>query len=223
LAALIKLRIGATSQLAKFKPISTDAVSSRYANSSSETRPTTFSSGALRIDAVGGMPGLWRAVRQEGFTRLAARLEVVPMSADPVRDLAALGAAYVSNALANPDLYRVMLDAGFELEDPAASDETLQCLVRTIDRAKYEGRFRGDVDALTLATQSWAIGHGLVSLVATGPLSLHTLDHGAAMLAALFVSCGDDPRACRRSVELGWRSIRDSEPHAASQNRTAEA
>jgi AcrR family transcriptional regulator len=170
-----------------------------------------------------GMDGLWRAVRQEGFTRLAARLEVVPMSADPVRDLAALGAAYVSNALANPDLYRVMFDAGFELEDPAASDETLQCLVRTIDRAKYEGRFRGDVDALTLATQSWAIGHGLVSLVATGPLSLHTLDHGAAMLAALFVSCGDDPRACRRSVELGWHSIRDSEPHAASQNRTAEA
>ncbi|MEE6258235.1 TetR/AcrR family transcriptional regulator [Plantactinospora sonchi] len=73
----------------------------------------------------GGMDGLWQATRQEGFTRLAARLEAVPLSADPVRDLAALGTAYLSNALANPDLYRVMFDAGFELADPAAADETL--------------------------------------------------------------------------------------------------
>ncbi|MEH1129886.1 TetR/AcrR family transcriptional regulator [Micromonospora sp. CPCC 206061] len=153
----------------------------------------------------GGMDGLWQAMRQEGFTRLSARLQAVPASADPVRDLAALGAAYLSNALANPDLYRIMFDAGFELQDPAAADDTLHCLVRTIDRAKDIGRFRHDVDALTLATQSWAIGHGLVSLVATGPLPRQTLDHGAPMLTALFTSCGDDPDTCRQSVELGWR------------------
>jgi AcrR family transcriptional regulator len=153
----------------------------------------------------GGMDGLWRAMRQEGFTRLAANLEAVPRSADPVRDLAALGAAYVSNALTNPDLYRVMFDAGFELEDPAAADETLHSLVRTIERAKKLGRFRRDVDAPALATQSWAVGHGLVSLVANGPLPAQTLEHGAPMLAALFVSRGDDPAACHRSVELGWR------------------
>ena len=41
------------------------------------------------------MPELWRAVRQEGCTRLAGRM-------DAVRDLAALGAAYVQNALAHP-------------------------------------------------------------------------------------------------------------------------
>src|SRR3712207_3927819 len=41
----------------------------------------------------GGMPGVWRAVRQEGFTRLAGRMEEVADSDDPVRDLAALGAA----------------------------------------------------------------------------------------------------------------------------------
>ncbi|NDL56187.1 TetR/AcrR family transcriptional regulator [Phytoactinopolyspora mesophila] len=165
----------------------------------------------------GGMDGLWRAMRQEGFTRLARNLEAVPSSADPVRDLAALGAAYLSNALANPDLYRVMFDAGFGLEDPAASDETLQSLVHTVERAKGTGRFRQDVNALALATQSWAIGHGLVSLVSNGPLPVQALDHGAAMLAALFVSCGDDPGRCRRSVERGWRSIRDSEPFPAGQ------
>lgn len=152
----------------------------------------------------GGMDGLWKAVRQEGFTRLTTRLQAVPGSADPVRDLAALGAAYLSNALANPDLYRVMFDTGFELEDLSAADETLHCLVRTIERAKDVGRFRHDVDALALATQSWAIGHGLVSLVATGPLPHRTLDHGAPMLTALFTSCGDAPDTCRRSVELGW-------------------
>jgi AcrR family transcriptional regulator len=164
----------------------------------------------------GGMDGLWQATRQEGFTRLAATLDAVPLSADPVRDLAALGGAYLSNALANPDLYRVMFDADFDLEDPAASDETLHCLVRTVERAKDTGRFRRDVDPLALATQSWAIGHGLVSLVATGPLPCQALDHGVPILTALFTSCGDDPGTCRRSVELGWRSIPMPEPPGAS-------
>ncbi|WP_129670039.1 TetR/AcrR family transcriptional regulator [Phytoactinopolyspora endophytica] len=153
----------------------------------------------------GGMDGLWRAVRQEGFTRLAARLDAVPTSEDPVRDLAALGAAYLSNAMAHPDLYRVMFDAGFDLEDPSAADETLHCLVHTIDRAKTAGRFHGEVDPPELATQSWAIGHGLASLAVTGPLTHQALVHGVPMLTALFISAGDDPAQCRRSVELGWQ------------------
>lgn len=153
----------------------------------------------------GGMDGLWQALRQEGFNRLAAKLATVPLSADPVRDLASLGAAYLSNALVNPDVYRVMFDAGFELEDPAAADETLHSLVRTVERAKDAGRFRADIDAPTLATQTWTIGHGLASLVATGPLPRPALDYGAPILTALFISCGDDPDTCRRSVERGWR------------------
>lgn len=152
----------------------------------------------------GGMDGLWQAMRQEGFTRLAAKLKTVTLTADPVRDLAALGAAYLSNALANPDLYRVMFDAGFELEDPEAADDTLHSLVGAVERAKDIGRFRPDVDSVALAAQSWTIGHGLVSLVATGPLPRQVLDHGAPMLTALFTSYGDDPDTCRQSVELGW-------------------
>ncbi|MEJ8641605.1 TetR-like C-terminal domain-containing protein [Streptomyces sp. MS1.HAVA.3] len=123
----------------------------------------------------GGMDGLWKALRQEGFTRLAVKLAAVSMSADPVRDLAALGAAYLSNALESPDLYRVMFDAGFELEDAEAADQSLHCLVRAVERAKAAGRFRDDVVPLELATQSWAIGHGLASLVATGPLPREAL------------------------------------------------
>ncbi|MFD6890732.1 TetR/AcrR family transcriptional regulator [Streptomyces sp. NPDC059957] len=152
----------------------------------------------------GGMDGLWTAMRQEGFKRLAARLDAVSMSADPVRDLAALGAAYVNNALAAPDLYRIMFDAGFELEDAEAADETLHCLVSAVERAKAGGRFRDDIDPLTLATQSWVIGHGLASLVATGPLPRQVLSQGVPLLTALFTSSGDAAERCLRSVELGW-------------------
>ncbi|MCG5213005.1 TetR/AcrR family transcriptional regulator [Streptosporangium sp. KLBMP 9127] len=153
----------------------------------------------------GGMDGLWTAMRQEGFTRLAARLAAVAPSKDPVRDLAALGAAYLSNAMAGPDLYRVMFDAGFELENAAAADDTLHFLVRAVERATATGRFRDDIDPLALAIQSWTIGHGLASLVATGPLPHQALAHGVPLLTALFTSAGDDPEQCRRSVERGWR------------------
>ncbi|MFI6743587.1 TetR/AcrR family transcriptional regulator [Nonomuraea sp. NPDC050451] len=153
----------------------------------------------------GGMDGLWTAMRQEGFTRLAARLAAVAPTRDPVRDLAALGAAYLSNAMAGPDLYRVMFDAGFELEDAAAADDTLHCLVRAVERATAVGRFRDGTDPLELATRSWIIGHGLASLVATGPLPRQSLAQGVPLLIALFTSAGDDPERCRRSVERGWR------------------
>jgi AcrR family transcriptional regulator len=153
----------------------------------------------------GGMDGLWTAMRQEGFTRLATHLAAVAPSKDPVRDLAALGAAYLSNALASPDLYRVMFDAGFELEDAAAADDTLHYLVRAVERATATGRFHDDIDPLELATQSWFIGHGLASLVATGPLPQQALAQGVPLLTALFTSAGDNPERCRRSVERGWR------------------
>jgi AcrR family transcriptional regulator len=152
----------------------------------------------------GGMDGLWKALRQEGFTRLAAKLATVSISEDPVRDLAALGAAYLSNALENPDFYRLMFDAGFEVEDAGAAGEGLQLLARGIERAKEAGRFPADVDSLELATQTWAIGHGLASLVATGPLPRQALAYGVPMLTALFINAGDDPDTCRRSVEHGW-------------------
>lgn len=153
----------------------------------------------------GSMDGLWRALRQEGFTRLAARLDAVVPSADPVRDLAALGAAYLANALDAPDLYRVMFEADFELEDPEAADATLHTIVRGVDRAKEEGRLRDDVDSLELATQTWAIGHGIASLVVTGPLTEAALGYGVPMLTGLFVCAGDDPHRSRHSVTQGWQ------------------
>lgn len=151
----------------------------------------------------GGMDGLWQALRQEGFTRLAGRFAEVRSSDDPVEDLAALVAAYLGNALDHPDLYRVMFDASFELEDLRAADDTLEYLVQAAARARTAGRFRADLDPLELAIQTWVLAHGLVSLVANGPLPRDTLDHSGFLLTALFTGAGDEQERCRRSVGCG--------------------
>ena len=93
-----------------------------------------------------GMSGALGAVRQEGFHRLAERLAAVERGRDPVRHLAALGRAYVSNALANPDLYRVMFDATWELPDPVAAAAAFEPLVAGARRAQDRGRFDRDAD-----------------------------------------------------------------------------
>lgn len=155
----------------------------------------------------GSLQGLWSALRQEGFTELAVALRAVTATADPVRDLAALGSAYMSQALANPDLYRVMFDADFALPDPDAADATLHTLVEATQRAITAGRFASGIDPLEPATQSWIIGHGLASLIATGPLPNESLAQAVPLLSALFVSYGDDPNRCRRSVTEGWNPL----------------
>ena len=153
----------------------------------------------------GGMPGLWRAVRQEGFTRLSERLELVDVTPDAVRDLMALGAAYVRNAVANPYLYRAMFDTVADLENPDAADAGFRMLVAGAERARHTGRFAASCDPLAVATQLWAAGHGLVMLVLTGVLPGEVLAPSATgTAAALFVAAGDDPDRCRQSVRDGW-------------------
>lgn len=155
----------------------------------------------------GGMDGMWSALRQEGFSRLAARMATVTTSTDPVRDLTGLAAAYVGNALAYPNLYRVMFDATFDLEDGQAADDTLQRVAHAAGRSRNAGRFRADIDPQELATQTWIICHGLVSLVATGALPHETVARGVPLLTALFVSAGDAPEHCRDSVDQGWQRL----------------
>lgn len=155
----------------------------------------------------GGMPGLWRAVRQEGFTRLARQLAAVERTPDPVRDLMALGAAYHVNARAHPALYRTMFDAAAELEDCSAADRTFAVLIDGVARARDAGRFSDTCDPHAIATQFWVTGHGLAMLVLTGVLPREALEvHAPAIAIALFVAAGDDEETCRRSIRLGWSS-----------------
>lgn len=159
-----------------------------------------------------GMPGLWRAVRQEGFTRLAAELAAVKSTRDPVRNLVAFGAAYLSNAAAHPTLYRTMFDAGFDLEDPAAADASFAVLVACATRTVELGRFAASTDPVSIATQFWAFGHGLASLAITGVLPWGVVEgHARAMTAALFVAAGDERGRCLRSIGNGWSGTRLAE------------
>lgn len=155
-----------------------------------------------------GMPGLWRAVRQEGFTRLARQLAAIEATDDPVRDLTALGAAYARNALAHPALYRAMFDTAAELEDPDAAGRSFQLLVSAAGRARDEGRFAGTCDPGTVATRFWASGHGLIMLILTGVLPHEALSaHTPGTAAALFIDAGDEPGRCRASVAAGWSAL----------------
>ena len=100
-----------------------------------------------------------------------------------------------------------MFDANFDLEDLTAADATLEYLVHAAERSRKADRFRADTDPLELATQSWTVAHGLVSLVAGGPLPRRTLAGAVPLLTALFVSTGDDAGRCRLSVEDGWKPL----------------
>ena len=130
----------------------------------------------------GGMPELRRAVRQEGFARLAARAAQLGESDDPVADLAGLGLAYHQVAMSNPHLYRAMY-----MEQP-------------LDPA----------NAVELATQFWAFGHGVVALQLANLLSAEeALNCSASTLLNLFTAWGDDRDAARRSLtRTGRRAAR---------------
>lgn len=155
-----------------------------------------------------GMPGLWSAVRQEGFTRLGERLATVRPSRDPVRRLAALGVAYAVHALANPDLYRVMFDSAFELTDPAAASAGFEPLVVATSAAQDAGRFDARLDPSDVALRYWAGGHGLTSLTVTGVLAVTDLRrHAPASAVATFVSAGDTRERAERSVTAAWREF----------------
>ncbi|WP_221654999.1 TetR/AcrR family transcriptional regulator [Actinotalea ferrariae] len=159
----------------------------------------------------GGMPGVWRAVRQEGFVRLGERLAALEPTADPVRDVGALGAAYVTSGLAAPDLYRAMFDTQAELEDAPAADRTFGVLVSAIARARDEGRLAPDGDPAVLATRFWVTGHGLTSLAIGGVLPRGELrEHAVELTTALLVAAGGRADACRASLAAGWADVLDA-------------
>jgi AcrR family transcriptional regulator len=156
----------------------------------------------------GGMIGLWRAVRQEGFTRLARRLDAVPRTDDPVQDLAALGAAYVLSARTDPYLYRAMFDAAADLDDAAAADAIFGGLIDCAGRARDVGRFDERIDPAAVATRFWAAGHGLSMLVVTGVLPGDAVaEHGPELGVGVFAAAGDELGRCRVSVLAGWASV----------------
>jgi AcrR family transcriptional regulator len=157
----------------------------------------------------GGMPELRAEVCREGFARLRSHLLAVEDTGDAVADLAVLGWAYYVNATTNPNLYRAMFME--PIPEHAAAYvgglDTFERLVRGVQRAIDAGRFSA-TDAVGLATQLWAISHGVVALELAG-----LLDAAQAVTTfrdasrALFQAYGDRPAALGRSFARALERI----------------
>jgi AcrR family transcriptional regulator len=153
----------------------------------------------------GGMPELRRAVRREGFVRLAQHLDGVKATDDPVADLARLGWAYSTNALANPHLYRVMfMESPIDGEDALVGWDTFERLVSAVQRCMVAGRFPRCPDPLQGALQIWTMTHGVVSVVLTGMIDQDQAQQVlSSMGASVFVGLGDDGESVRDSLARG--------------------
>jgi AcrR family transcriptional regulator len=142
----------------------------------------------------GGMDELLAEVRREGFRRLAAHLEAVPPTTDPVADLLSLGWAYCTNAVTNPDLYRVMfLETTVDLEEAAFGAATFLPVVAGVERCVEAGRLEV-ASAWDTAVQLWGLTHGMVTLALGGMVTVgELLDHLQATIRACLVGYGDSP------------------------------
>lgn len=154
----------------------------------------------------GSMDAVRRGVRREGFARLAAHLDGVAETADPVADLAVLGTAYYLNATANPNLYRTMfMEQPVDGDDAEVGLDTFARLVAGVDRCIRAGRFAAD-DPVAVATELWAMIHGIVTLQLSGLLSAErAIATFAESGRKLIVASGDQAPEVDRSIDTARR------------------
>jgi AcrR family transcriptional regulator len=122
----------------------------------------------------GSKAGLLRALHRAGFEGLAAALDAVERSDDPVADLRALAVAYRASARDRPHLYQAMFGGPIEDLEPDPDDvalaaSTLQRLADVVARCQATGRLPGD-DPWPATRALWALVHGLASLELRGAL-----------------------------------------------------
>ena len=162
----------------------------------------------------GGMPELRRAVRHEAIERLARELEQAAATDDPVADLWMQGALYYANALRDPDLYRVaFMEEPLDAPNVLAGTEAFGSLTAGVERCIAAGRFEA-ADPMELATDFWALGHGVIALQLARLISP---DHAAGCLdrgvRRLFEGWGDDADEVERSLRrAGARARRALSP-----------
>jgi AcrR family transcriptional regulator len=145
-----------------------------------------------------GMTELRHAILEEGFARFAELLDRVAIGDDPVTELTELGAAYFTNAITNPHLYRFIFSEKSK-EDSDVGMETFERLVAGVDRAVRAGRLEGEPRAV--ARQMWAMAHGVATLYLSDLLTLdEALEAFQGMGLAVMIGLGDDPDRARASV-----------------------
>ncbi len=160
----------------------------------------------------GGLDEVRRAVRIAGFERLRAHLARVERTEDPAADVAVLGWGYCTNAIRNPNLYRVMfMEAPLDEADAPVGLDTFQRLVNGIQRCIDAGRFRPG-DAWELATHMWASVHGACALHLAAMLDEPAVLRTAlASARALMVDFGDDRGAVDRSLQAAVDRVAGSD------------
>jgi len=138
-----------------------DGLSLRTLAAQSQTSTTAIYS------LFGGKTGLLGALFDESFASFGASQRAVPISGDPVTDLAGLGLAYWKWARLHPQLYGVMFSqalAGVERspEQAARAESTMQPLAGVVGGAVQSGLLTGNPAIITFSV--WAAVHGVVSL-----------------------------------------------------------
>ena len=138
-----------------------DGLSLRTLAAQSQTSTTAIYS------LFGGKTGLLGALFDESFASFGASQRAVPISGDPVTDLAGLGLAYWEWARLHPQLYGVMFSqalAGVERspEQAARAESTMQPLAGVVGAAVRSGLLTGNPAIITFSV--WAAVHGVVSL-----------------------------------------------------------
>lgn len=127
----------------------------------------------------GNKSGLLTAFAVQGYERLAEMVQAMVAAAratSPPDVLAAMGRAYVTFAVDNPEHFGVMFPGDLlDQQDPAyitASDRCFGPLVDVVRRAEQEGYLMDD--PMLVAASAWSIVHGLASLWLSGRVQART-------------------------------------------------
>jgi len=129
----------------------------------------------------GGVPELLQAVANEGFKRLTAVFECVPVTQDPIADLCSMVLACRDVAHINPHLYDLMFGLSIDgryspsrgTPTPVSSEHsegynsTYSVLLNACTRL-VDVKFSHDVDPAFVALQLWSAAHGFIMLELAG-------------------------------------------------------
>jgi AcrR family transcriptional regulator len=119
----------------------------------------------------GGKDGVIDELYIDGFTRLYAAIDSVPVTDDFAADLVDMAHTYRRFALDNPTYYKVMFRSAIQefTPSPRATDLARSGLTVIADRVRVgqeHGQVRSDQghDPLSVGAWLWASCHGLVTL-----------------------------------------------------------
>lgn len=131
---------------------------------------------------------------RDGFVRLAAAIRAADPKGTAERQLAAAGEAYITFALSEPTLFRLMfsrelVDLGKHADASKAADDTLKALAEIVGRIDKSGDRKG------LVLASWSIVHGYAVLCIEAELEgRRAVRQRAAQFAGLLMGGGATAR-----------------------------